>query len=84
MLFMNNVGTENGGLIFGGHESSDGKPDSFGHLSSTSIRRGHSTLNPQFKEDSNASTNFGFVLFSGSLNGRDLRSIEPDSHWNRE
>jgi hypothetical protein len=33
MLFMNDEGTENGGLIFGGHQSSDGKPHSFGHLS---------------------------------------------------
>lgn len=33
MLFLNDEGTENGGLIFGGHQSSDGKPHSFGHLS---------------------------------------------------
>jgi hypothetical protein len=33
MLFMNDEGTENGGLIFGGHQSSDGKVHSFGHLS---------------------------------------------------
>jgi hypothetical protein len=33
MLFMNDEGTENGGLIFGGHQSADGKPHSFGHLS---------------------------------------------------
>jgi hypothetical protein len=33
MLFMNDEGTENGGLIFGGYQSADGKPHSFGHLS---------------------------------------------------
>ena len=33
LLFMNDEGTENGGLIFGGHQSSDGTPHSFGHLS---------------------------------------------------
>lgn len=33
MLFMNDEGTENGGLVFGGHQSSDGTPHSFGHLS---------------------------------------------------
>lgn len=33
MLFLNDEGTENGGLIFGGHQSSDGVPHSFGHLS---------------------------------------------------
>jgi hypothetical protein len=33
MLFMNDEGTENGGLIFGGHQSPDGKLHSFGHLS---------------------------------------------------
>lgn len=33
MLFMNDEGTENGGLIFGGHQSADGKLHSFGHLS---------------------------------------------------
>ena len=33
MLFMNDEGTENGGLIFGGHQSSDSTPHSFGHLS---------------------------------------------------
>src|SRR5258705_13928342 len=47
MLFMNNEGTENGGLIFGGHQSSDGKPHSFGHLSFDEYQEGqsHSTLN---------------------------------------
>jgi len=42
------------------------------------------TLNPQVTEDSNAYTNLGFVFFSRSLNGNGLRSIEPDSHWDRE
>jgi hypothetical protein len=33
MLFMNDEGTENGGLMFGGYQSADGKFHSFGHLS---------------------------------------------------
>lgn len=33
MLFMNDEGTENGGLLFGGNQSSDGKFHSWGHLS---------------------------------------------------
>jgi len=33
MLFMNDEGTENGGLIFGGYEGKDGVPRGFGHLS---------------------------------------------------
>lgn len=33
MLFMNDEGTENGGMLFGGHQSADGMPHSFGHLS---------------------------------------------------
>ena len=33
MLFMNDEGTENGGLMFGGYKSPDGKLHSFGHLS---------------------------------------------------
>lgn len=33
MLFMNDEGTENGGLIFSGYQSSDGKYHSSGHLS---------------------------------------------------
>lgn len=33
MLFMNDEGTENGGLIFGGYEGADGMPHSWGHLS---------------------------------------------------
>jgi hypothetical protein len=33
MLFMNNEGTENGGMLFGGYQSTDGKQHSFGHLS---------------------------------------------------
>ncbi len=33
MLFMNDEGTENGGLIFGGYEGKDGVPHGFGHLS---------------------------------------------------
>jgi len=33
MLFMNDEGTENGGLIFGGYEGKDGVPHSWGHLS---------------------------------------------------
>jgi hypothetical protein len=33
MLFMNDEGTENGGLIFGGSQGKDGVPHSWGHLS---------------------------------------------------
>ena len=33
ILFYNNEGSENGGLIFGGYKGKDGKPVSFGHLS---------------------------------------------------
>ena len=33
MLFFNDEGTENGGLIFGGSKEKDGKPQSWGHLS---------------------------------------------------
>jgi hypothetical protein len=33
MLFMNNEGTENGGLLFGGYQSKDGETHSYGHLS---------------------------------------------------
>ncbi len=33
MLFFNDEGTENGGLIFGGMKGKDGKPQSYGHLS---------------------------------------------------
>ena len=33
MLFMNDEGTENGGLIFGGYAGSDGVAHAFGHLS---------------------------------------------------
>jgi hypothetical protein len=33
MLFFNDEGTENGGLIFGGMKDKDGQPHSYGHLS---------------------------------------------------
>jgi hypothetical protein len=33
MLFMNDEGTENGGMLFGGYKSADGKFHSYGHLS---------------------------------------------------
>ena len=33
MLFMNDEGTENGGMLFGGNRSSDGQFHSYGHLS---------------------------------------------------
>jgi hypothetical protein len=33
MLFFNDEGTENGGLIFGGYKDKDGKPVNYGHLS---------------------------------------------------
>jgi hypothetical protein len=33
MLFMNDEGTENGGMVFGGYKSSDGLMHSYGHLS---------------------------------------------------
>jgi hypothetical protein len=33
MLFINDEGTENGGLLIGGHKDKDGTPHSFGHLS---------------------------------------------------
>lgn len=32
-VFLNDEGSENGGLLFGGHRSTDGKLHSFGHLS---------------------------------------------------
>lgn len=33
MIFFNDEGTENGGLIFGGMKNKDGQPESYGHLS---------------------------------------------------
>lgn len=33
LLFFDNEGSENGGLIFGGSKGEDGKPNSYGHLS---------------------------------------------------
>jgi hypothetical protein len=33
LLFMNNEGTEDGGLIFGGYKDADGTPRAWGHLS---------------------------------------------------
>ena len=33
MIFLNDEGTENGGLIFGGEKSADGTKQSYGHLS---------------------------------------------------
>jgi hypothetical protein len=33
MLFMDDEGTENGGMLFGGYKSADGKLHSYGHLS---------------------------------------------------
>ena len=33
MLFLNDQGTENGGMLFGGYKSKDGAAHSFGHLS---------------------------------------------------
>ncbi|HET7662015.1 MAG TPA: hypothetical protein VFK31_00110 [Rhodanobacteraceae bacterium] len=33
ILFLNDEGTENGGLTFGGYKDKDGKPVSYGHLS---------------------------------------------------
>ena len=33
MLFYNDEGTENGGLVFGGHKSAQGAASSYGHLS---------------------------------------------------
>ena len=33
MLFFNDEGTENGGLIFGGHKDKSGRTESYGHLS---------------------------------------------------
>jgi hypothetical protein len=50
MLFMNDEGTENGGLIFGGHQSPDGKLHSFGHLSFDEYEQDQ-TLNLETSQD---------------------------------
>jgi hypothetical protein len=50
MLFMNDEGTENGGLIFGGHQSADGKFHSFGHLSFDEYEQDQ-TLNLETSQD---------------------------------
>jgi len=39
MIFYNDEGTENGGLVFGGEKSKDGKESSYGHLSFDSYER---------------------------------------------
>jgi hypothetical protein len=50
MLFMNDEGTENGGLVFSGYQSSDGKFHSSGHLSFDEYEQDQ-TLNLETSQD---------------------------------
>jgi len=58
MLFMNDEGTENGGLIFGGRRSSDGVVHSFGHLSFDEYQQNQSLSFDTSEQAANHTTSY--------------------------
>jgi hypothetical protein len=70
-------------LATDGHQTSAskvGEPP----LAEPNHRSNSTHFDQQFKENSNASTNLGFIPFRCSILRCGLRSIEPDSHWLRD
>jgi hypothetical protein len=59
-LFMNNEGTENGGLIFGGYKDSGGAVHSWGHLSFDEYEQDQ-TMNLEMQQDGTA-RNAGYEI----------------------
>ena len=69
MIFYNDEGTENGGLIFGGRKGADGKPDSGGHLSFDPYDRDQAVALNQIEHD-------GVVRAGLTINDTGTRSVE--------
>lgn len=69
MIFFNDEGIENGGLIFGGGRGKDGKPDSGGHLSFDPYDRDQALSLSQIESD-------GVVRAGLQVNDTGSRSIE--------
>lgn len=58
MLFMNDEGTENGGMLFGGYRSSNGKVNSFGHLSFDDYEQDQTLSMDSNQEDNSHSVSY--------------------------
>lgn len=69
MVFYNDEGMENGGLIFGGGKGDDGKPDSGGHLSFDPYDRDQTVALTQVESD-------GVVRAGLTINDTGSQSIE--------
>lgn len=69
MLFFNDEGMENGGLIFGGSKDGDGGPDSGGHLSFDPYDRDQAVALSQIESD-------GIVRAGLTVNDTGSQSIE--------
>ena len=69
MIFYNDEGIENGGLIFNGERGEDGKPDSGGHLSFDPYDRDQALALSQIESD-------GVVRAGLQINDTGKRSIE--------
>jgi hypothetical protein len=69
MIFYNDEGSENGGLIFGGNKGADGKTDSGGHISFDPYDRDQALSLSQIEED-------GTVRAALAINDTGDRSIE--------
>lgn len=62
MLFMNDEGTENGGMLFGGYKGKDGAPHSWGHLSFDEYEQDQ-TLSLDTEQDSEQRRKAGVRIF---------------------
>jgi hypothetical protein len=71
MIFMDDEGTENGGLIFGGHQSKDGTPRSFGHLSFDEYESNQTLSLDTNQQGSNLNTSY-------SINDNDVGLRTPE------
>lgn len=79
MLFFNDEGTENGGLIFGGQKNKDGTASSYGHLSFDRYDQDQE-LNLEYLQDgSGQSTRLAFLDQPGWPISDVLR--QPRSEW---
>ena len=61
MIFFNDEGTENGGLIFGGHKGPDGKVQGFGHLSFDQYENDQVVTLDQSENDGHRSAGLGVM-----------------------
>lgn len=85
MLFFDNEGSENGGLVFGGSKGKDGKPISYGHLSFDKYMQTQTLVIEAQQHDGSYSKGLSVVDqpdYPSTQEGAQTPSISRAARWN--